>query len=372
MKQPMQIDIASAVVQQIKDENIPMRSRVSYALERIAKVATISLLVLIAIISVASLVYSVNNQLFREYLEFGRAGIIRLSGNVPWLSVAIIVIALASTYLLVKNLSHTYKNRLIVSFAVLLLVFGVGGIYGLNATATSRVSKLANTFRLGNVPERAVGTVIEVNSNFIIVANPSGNQKIIISKSTLFKGDRPQVGDSVLVLINKNNNQLNAQAIKIIDKIQKPAGNQIDTPKPVEPIQDQPTTEQPTALIPVQKSVTTATSTDTTIASPAPAPTPPPSDMTINIYNSGALFKWKTTYVYDGGYKLVWSKNAYPTYPGRNAQDTYFYNSNPVANPQSYTINAFDGPGLYYVRVCGLDAGHTCIQYSTQLTVTLP
>jgi len=68
------------------------------------------------------------------------------------------------------------------------------------------------------------------------------------------------------------------------------------------------------------------------------------------------------------GFKLVWSKSTSPTYPTRGT-DRYNYYSSPS---QRYgLINAFDGAGTYYVRVCEY-LGGACGVYSNQITVTLP
>jgi hypothetical protein len=67
------------------------------------------------------------------------------------------------------------------------------------------------------------------------------------------------------------------------------------------------------------------------------------------------------------GYKLVWSKNSNPVYPNRDG-DRYVYNDNPD-NKQG-DVNAFDGGGKYYIRVCEY-LGGSCGVYSNQIEVDL-
>lgn len=68
------------------------------------------------------------------------------------------------------------------------------------------------------------------------------------------------------------------------------------------------------------------------------------------------------------GYKVVWSMTSEPTYPLR-ANDKYQYFSD-AAVTSSDGLNAFDGVGTYYVRVCEY-LGGACGVYSNELTVEL-
>lgn len=67
------------------------------------------------------------------------------------------------------------------------------------------------------------------------------------------------------------------------------------------------------------------------------------------------------------GYKVVWSKTAEPVYPNR-AGDEYLYYSDPTV--LSAELNAFDGDGTYYVRVCEY-LGGACGLYSNEISVSL-
>jgi hypothetical protein len=81
----------------------------------------------------------------------------------------------------------------------------------------------------------------------------------------------------------------------------------------------------------------------------------------------GASVKWTVNGYSEQGYKVVWSKNSNPTYPTRSG-DKYNYLSSPSA--VSATVDAFDGAGTYYVRVCEY-LGGKCGVYSNQITVDL-
>lgn len=76
---------------------------------------------------------------------------------------------------------------------------------------------------------------------------------------------------------------------------------------------------------------------------------------------------WEVDGYSELGYKLVWSKTEKPTYPTRET-DTYAYYSDPETT--SGQINAFDGNGTYYVRVCEYLGGE-CGVYSNQIAVEL-
>jgi hypothetical protein len=63
------------------------------------------------------------------------------------------------------------------------------------------------------------------------------------------------------------------------------------------------------------------------------------------------------------GFKVVWSQNEYPEYPLRGG-DQYVYKTSPDA--RSAGLEAFDGEGYYYVRVCEY-LGGKCGTYSNQI-----
>jgi len=82
---------------------------------------------------------------------------------------------------------------------------------------------------------------------------------------------------------------------------------------------------------------------------------------------SGNKVLWTTNGISEQGFKIVWSKNSGPTYPCRDG-DKYNYLSDSSASNSS--LDAFDGVGTYYVRVCEY-LGGKCGVYSNQIIITL-
>jgi predicted small secreted protein len=87
----------------------------------------------------------------------------------------------------------------------------------------------------------------------------------------------------------------------------------------------------------------------------------------ITLSGSSKNISWSVDGYSENGFKVVWSKSSGPTYPNRST-DKYHYASSPET--KSYTIYAFDGSGVYYVRVCEY-LGGSCGIYSNQITVNL-
>lgn len=77
--------------------------------------------------------------------------------------------------------------------------------------------------------------------------------------------------------------------------------------------------------------------------------------------------EWKTYGYSSQGFKIVWSKDENPTYPTREG-DKYNYYTEPEKNTD--TLNAFDGNGVYYARVCEY-LGGKCGIYSNQIEIQL-
>jgi len=67
------------------------------------------------------------------------------------------------------------------------------------------------------------------------------------------------------------------------------------------------------------------------------------------------------------GYKVVWSKTSGPTYPTRS-DDVYRYLSDPAS--RHVRLEAFEGSGKYYVRVCEY-VDEECELYSNEVSLSL-
>ncbi len=82
---------------------------------------------------------------------------------------------------------------------------------------------------------------------------------------------------------------------------------------------------------------------------------------------TGATVSWTLNGYSKNGFKIVWSKNATPTYPTRDG-DQYIYLSDPAA--RTTNLEAFSGSGSYHIRVCEY-LGGACGVYSNELVTQL-
>jgi hypothetical protein len=83
-------------------------------------------------------------------------------------------------------------------------------------------------------------------------------------------------------------------------------------------------------------------------------------------YSGDGNISWSAEGESPKGYKIVWSTNSNPEYPTRDG-DKFEYLSDPEAS--SGSIDAFDGDGTYYIRVCEYLGGE-CGVYSNQVQAT--
>lgn len=127
-------------------------------------------------------------------------------------------------------------------------------------------------------------------------------------------------------------------------------------------------------ILPSDSPIPTLYNTDTTNLTIAPISTTTTTTndtgnvvFAINTRVDGNKVMWKVDGKSNTGYKIVWSKNINPTYPTRDG-DKYIY----IENPSYYytSIDAFNGAGDYYVRVCEYINGG-CGVYSNEVKTTL-
>jgi len=76
---------------------------------------------------------------------------------------------------------------------------------------------------------------------------------------------------------------------------------------------------------------------------------------------------WSSVGESKNGYKLVWSKTSNPTYPPRNTDRAQYHEG---SKNKAEWLDAFDGAGNYYARVCEY-LGSGCGVYSNEVVVTL-
>jgi hypothetical protein len=87
----------------------------------------------------------------------------------------------------------------------------------------------------------------------------------------------------------------------------------------------------------------------------------------IKLEAEGNKIWWSPEGYSKSGFKVTWSKDKDPTYPTRKG-DRYHYHSSPDKDHD--VLDAFDGDGDYYIRVCEY-LGGKCGIYSNQVQVTL-
>jgi hypothetical protein len=87
----------------------------------------------------------------------------------------------------------------------------------------------------------------------------------------------------------------------------------------------------------------------------------------IKLIVTNGVAQWKVDGYSAQGFKVVWSKNAHPTYPLREG-DRYDYQSDPSATDAK--LEAFSGSGTYSVRVCEY-LGGKCGTYSNEVSIEL-
>ncbi len=91
------------------------------------------------------------------------------------------------------------------------------------------------------------------------------------------------------------------------------------------------------------------------------------SSITLNVDSENKKVTWSVDGYSKKGFKVTWSKESGPTYPTRST-DKYKYYGSPETN--SSTVDAFDGEGVYHVRVCEY-LGGACGVYSNEVTIEL-
>lgn len=91
------------------------------------------------------------------------------------------------------------------------------------------------------------------------------------------------------------------------------------------------------------------------------------TEITLTADEENGEVTWESDGVAEDGFKVVWSKESGPTYPTRDSDE---YEHLTSSDADSAELDAFDGTGTYYVRVCNYLDG-ACGVYSNEVTLAL-
>lgn len=121
--------------------------------------------------------------------------------------------------------------------------------------------------------------------------------------------------------------------------------------------------------VPTPTPTPTPEPTPTPVPEPTPTPSPTPTTISYNLSNDSSYVTWyvPSDVGLNGGTMLVFGKTPNPTH----GQDTSYYRQG-SGQSQNAWVNAVNGSGLYYVRVCEYSSiTNSCGNYSNQLEISL-
>lgn len=362
------IDITGVVMGRIESGEVKMHSRSYFMAKKITKMLGLVVIGLFILSTVFYTVVIIQNGVFKEYLEFGKQGASHYWGSIPWgaVVVAILLTAVMSLGIYLLQLKKRLVSTIGITFAVVILmsamVFKIGP-----DPANSSFAKAVMSYN--NNPAKISGIVEQNLTENIIIHTSDGRQvKVIINPRAL--GDREfAIGDEILVLGNKRDGNIEADALKIIKRAEKHI-----VVKQEQPTKNEPSTEaKPGDPKPEQQPAVSAP----IAVSPAPTPSvpipPAPSEyITLSVGSGlpagGPFTKYEMSWSanFSAKYKLIWSTSPSPVWPSSH----YWYVGTSTSSATGI-VKKDMGPGIYYVRVCRYDSSNsTCDLYSNQVSVT--
>lgn len=273
-KQPP-IDIAQSVMQRIERDGISMRSKRYFTIRNIGRKVGLSAAVIFSLLGVTSLAYTLRNDVFNDYIDLASQA--RYINSLPWAGIVVTVVSIGLVVLSVRAIARQNQNfKLSYAFVVwfVLIIGSVGFAFSLSPKQTpSILARIA--FVSDKDPSKIYGAITEIlggnsfeiqveDKTFVVYANTSGLK----------------VGDKILVIGGRKNNNIYAAAVKLVESAPKPRQEEkkaeqiIETPKPEEPAKEEP--NPVTTITPAPKPTPTPTPIPTPISTPEPTPDPEP------------------------------------------------------------------------------------------------
>lgn len=204
VKKKQQRDVGGKVMDKIRNQKITMRSKLYF------KFLTVLLVISSALFIVLSAI--MGTIAYRQVIlgrglnlgEFGRRGNAEFIATLPWMAITVALLTLVIAYVLVKHFDFTYRHKIYVVVAALLLaVISLATIF-MNTNIGDKAGGLApfrpfHTFSRFSEEHQLSGTIIEKDDDHIVLL--SKDKKITIHLEDTLKGPKfdYEVGDEVTV-----------------------------------------------------------------------------------------------------------------------------------------------------------------------------
>lgn len=226
-----QSPIKAKILSAIQAGKVTMRPRWHFALQTALVLSGITIIILTLLFLISFIIFSLRQTGVWFAPTFGYRGYSTLFTSLPWLLIGLSVIFIVILEILVKRYSFAYRQPLLYSALVLVLIVTIGGIAvaqtpfhgGLMKQARDNhlpiAEPLYNNFGMMRREGMHTGSIKEVNENGFILSSRRGDQlQIIVTPETQLPTGYDLIeGDMVVIMGERDNSTIQALGIREIE-----------------------------------------------------------------------------------------------------------------------------------------------------------
>jgi len=222
--------IKDAVLKKISANKIEMKPKWVFVLKSIMGIVLVLILALVFLFISSFTLFVFNQNGISSTPSFGFLGLAVLLKTLPWLLLLLVIIFLVSLEALVKRYSFGYRNPLVYSVGLIVLLAVLGSVLISGFEFHERLFERARNSRLPlvgywyreygtpSLEHTQVGIIKDINDSELVLTSLNGEDITIkISEETNFpKGRNLRSGDRIMVIGENEDGVVEAQGLLIM------------------------------------------------------------------------------------------------------------------------------------------------------------
>jgi len=216
-------DLSEKIMEDIKSQDVKMHSKLYFRLLSWALVASASIFIMLSAITGLIAYRQINYGRGLDLGEFGTRGNAEFIAALPWMAIVAGALTFVATYILIKHFDLSYKYRLYIIIAALVVAVAGLGIVFANTGLGNKASELPpfrglHTFNEFSDDHRLVGEVVHIEEDSFTLSTEEGEMTVYPEDNMRGRVFNYEVGNTVTVFGEKQEDGFKAYGVRSGDR----------------------------------------------------------------------------------------------------------------------------------------------------------
>lgn len=223
VKKDKKNDLSKKIMKDIKSQDVKMHSKLYFRLLSWALVASASIFIMLSAITGLIAYRQINYGRGLDLAEFGTRGNTEFIVALPWMAIVSGALTFVATYILIKHFDLSYRYRLYIVIAALVVAVAGLSIVFANTGLANKASELApfrglHTFNEFSDEHRLVGEIVGSEEGSFTLSTDEGEITVYPEEEMRGRVFNYEIGDTVTVFGNEQEDGFKAYGIRPGDR----------------------------------------------------------------------------------------------------------------------------------------------------------